>query len=59
MFVFHAIFWWFLRLQRCILPAKSMSSGRLVFFLGGYLSNQTSKVALSISFRGRNGGTEV
>ena len=50
-FVFHAIFWWFLRLQRGILPAKSLSSGRLVFFLGDYLSNQTSKVALSISFR--------
>ena len=36
-FVFHAIFWWFLRLQRYIPPAKSLSSDRLFFFLGGYL----------------------
>ena len=33
MFVFHAIFWWFLRLKRYILPAKSLSSDRLYFFL--------------------------
>ena len=36
-FVFHAIFWWFLRLQRYTLPAKSLSLDRLFFFLGGYL----------------------
>ena len=49
--VFQSIFWRFLRLQRYILPAKSLSSDRLYFFLGGYICNQTSRVALSISFR--------